>query len=306
MKYAIISDIHGNYPAFKAVLADARAHGADMYLLLGDYLYRYPWVNDLVDELRNLKPACLIRGNGEGYLLNSNEEEMTCEQFKPLYWVCSSILPENLAYLASLPEKAVISHGDTNIYLAHSIDLFYRPTVIGFFHTLNFQDMMKASPISHREYLARGREVLLACPDALADIQALPKGIHLFGHNHLQFHMEYDGRLFINPGSCGMAADWDATAAYTLLSCENGRWTVLERRVEYDLSKVTEELVTSGYHDYAPMWSHAVKLQLLTGKEYFGWLVTHITETAKRMGHTGHPVSDDVWDVAVKTWGYRM
>jgi len=49
MKYAIISDIHGNLFAFKEVLADAKAQGVDMYLLIGDYASSFPWGNDVWD-----------------------------------------------------------------------------------------------------------------------------------------------------------------------------------------------------------------------------------------------------------------
>jgi hypothetical protein len=61
------------------------------------------------------------------------------------------------------------------------------------------------------------RDTLLSLPEALKDIIALDKGVHLFGHNHIQFHMEYEGRLFINPGSCGDSCDFNTSASYDLL-----------------------------------------------------------------------------------------
>ena len=303
MTYAIISDIHGNYPALTATLDDAKAHGADMYLLLGDHTNRFPWANEIIDELRNLSPAHIIRGNGEDYytdLQHVNKEDMTDAQFKSVYWAYNLFTPENLAYLLSLPETITISHVGTGIHLAHSIDLFYRPSVVGLFHTINFHNMMMTSPITHREYLARGREALLACPEAMADIRALPGGIYLFGHNHLQFHTEIEGRIFINPGSCGLPADWDTTAPYILLSYENGRWTVSERRVKYDLNTVIEGIDASGFSAYTPAFSQVLKLQLLSGKEYVGAFITHVLETRKRLDPT--VPRNEAWDIAVKTW----
>lgn len=44
MKYAIISDIHGNLPALLLVLADAAAQGAQQYLFVGDE--RRPFARD--------------------------------------------------------------------------------------------------------------------------------------------------------------------------------------------------------------------------------------------------------------------
>ncbi len=37
MKYAVISDIHGNYPAFSADTNDAIQEFADGFILVGDY-----------------------------------------------------------------------------------------------------------------------------------------------------------------------------------------------------------------------------------------------------------------------------
>ena len=52
MKYAIISDIHGNLPALKAVLEDAKNQNITHYLFAGDYCLSWPWSNaDFLLEL---------------------------------------------------------------------------------------------------------------------------------------------------------------------------------------------------------------------------------------------------------------
>jgi len=305
MKYAIISDIHGNRHAFEAVLADANAQGADMYLLIGDYASNFPYGNDVVEIIRKLKPATAIRGNGEGYFIslkNREPHELTQEQFKPTYWGYLSLSPENLEYMVNLPETAVVTDGDTKIHLAHSMGLFYRSPEIKLFHSYHFRTTMNATPFSHDEYLVRARDALLACPEAVNEIHKLPKGIYLFGHNHLQFHMEYEGRLFINPGSCGETLDWDTRAPYTLLTIDDDGWVVTERRVEYDLNLVVEGLDASGFTAYAPIWSDIMKLDLLTGKDYFHFFVMHVAETGSKMGETELPVSNKAWVTAVATW----
>jgi len=43
MKYAIISDIHGNSFALEAVIKDAREQAAEAYIFLGDYCSALPW-----------------------------------------------------------------------------------------------------------------------------------------------------------------------------------------------------------------------------------------------------------------------
>jgi predicted phosphodiesterase len=307
MKYAIISDIHGNIHALKAVLSDALSHGADYFLLLGDYSSSFPWGNEVAETLRNLKNITAIRGNGEGYFINfqkQNTIDWGCEQLKPVHWAYRSLSKENLDFFAALPETAEIAEGNDKIYLSHTLNnIFYnRSPKLDLFHSYYFRKTMEANPFPRDQYLTRAREALLSRPDVLSDILKLPKGIYVFGHNHLQFHMEYEGRLFINPGSCGEPLDYNTSPAYTLLYRENNIWTVEEKRAEYDVNAVIEGLSTSGYSSYAPEWSNVMKLELLTGKDYFMEFVLHITETGKQLGRSEHPVSNDTFEAAMKTW----
>ncbi|MCL2593623.1 MAG: hypothetical protein FWD82_09695, partial [Defluviitaleaceae bacterium] len=53
---------------------------------------------------------------------------------------------------------------------------------------------------------------------------------------------------------------------------------------------------------YAPIWSNIMEKQLFSAQDYFFTFVLHIVETGRKMGCTSSPVSNDVWDVAVKTW----
>jgi len=302
MKYAIISDIHGNLPAFRAALADAEAHGAGVYLLLGDYTTCFPWGNEVVEAIRKLTSAVVIRGNGEDYFIGYADHKLDLdnEQFKPAYWDYRSLSRENLAYLMALPARAEVPGEE--IYLSHALNIMHHTLSAACFRARDFRAMMEQSPISHREYLALAQETLLSCHEALADILAFPKGVHLFGHNHMQFHMEHEGRLFVNPGSCGQALNFDTRAAYTLLTREGDRWSVQERRVEYDLNEVATGLETSGFSAYAPVWSKIFLRELTTGKCYMTPFVTHLMDTGRAMGQSESPVSQEVWRAAVQTW----
>jgi len=304
MKYAIISDIHGNLPAFEAVLADAREQGVDKFLLLGDYASSFPWGNDVIETIRNLPNAVVIKGNGEDYLINfrNKQNDLTLKQFAPVSWGYKSLSPQNLEYVMNLPPTMKV--GD--IYLYHSLHVFYRTPIVEFFLSNAYREMMNASQFTHVEYIPRATAAILARPDAVADMEALPPGIHLFGHDHLQFHMEYEGRVFINPGSCGEPLDWNTAAPYTILEYKNGVHSIEERRVEYDLQATAQKLRESEYTAIAPVWSRVMELELFTGKDYFMPFVLHLGETGKAMGEEGHPVSDAVFDAACETWDEGM
>jgi predicted phosphodiesterase len=305
MKYAIISDVHGNYHALKAALADAEKQGVDMYLFIGDYSYGFPWGNEVVDAIRGIENKAIIRGNGENYIIDFHDKEQSewnLEQFKPVYWACRTFSKENIEYLITLPESLTITDCDFEINLNHAMGLFYRTPKLEMFYSWNFRQLMTISPFTHEEYLIRAKEELLSRADTFAEIEELPKGIYLFGHNHIQFYMEHEGKVFINPGSCGEALDWSATAAYTILDITDGDYTVSERRVTYDLDAVAKGLRSSGYYDYAPVWSDVMERGLVTGKDYFFPLLLHLIATGKELGLTEFPVSNYVWDKAIQTW----
>ena len=305
MKYAIISDIHGNIHAFEAVLADAVAQGVSQYLLLGDYTSGFPYGNDVVNTMRRLTPCTVIRGNGEGYLIDlmgKDPAELTNEQFKPVYWAYRSLSADNLDYLAGLPESITLEDGGANIFITHQMPLYFRKPKIALFHPGDLRDMMQAAPFAHEAYLARAKAALLDCPEAVAEMDAMPAGIYLSGHNHLQFYMKHGGKLFINPGSCGEPLDWDVRAAYTILTVDEAEWRVDERRVSYDWDAAAEALVQSGFASYAPVWTQIMEMELRTAKDEFTPFVMHLMETAKLMGQVEYPVNNKVWQCAVSTW----
>jgi predicted phosphodiesterase len=308
MKYAIYADIHGNAHALKAALADAEAQDADMHLFTGDYTYGCPWGNEVINIIKSINNAVSVRGNGEDNfikLLNSTDTDWDCEQMKLLYWAYRSFSDENKAFIKTLPKTAEIPSPGGTIRIAHKHHVIYRNPRLDYFHSSYFGKQMKIEPISHDEYLIRGREAILSRPDAASDVMALPKGVYIFGHNHLQFYSDFKGRLFINPGSCGEALDWNTTATYTLLEWANNHWMVTERRVAYDLEATVDAVRASAFYAYSPAWAELIIKQQQTGNDCYTPFLTHLWETGTLMGNAVFPVGNDVWQEAVKTWKYN-
>jgi predicted phosphodiesterase len=304
MRYAILSDVHGNLHGLKAVLEDARMNSADKFLLLGDYFLDCPYPNEVIEIIRSLSGAVVIAGNKDEYLLRLSEEVLNKNQMAAARWNLSCLTAENRAYLLSLPETLAISDQGTDIRLMHSSDIFYRFPRIQPFYSSWFREEMKKAPFSHDAYLAFAFEALMSRQDALDKIEALPKGIYLFGHNHLQLYAEFRGRLFINPGSCGTPLDCQATAAYTLLDIEGASYQVIERRVSYDIHEAVEALQSSDFASEAPEWRKIVEKVLHTGQDCFHLFLTHVYETANQLGDTSYPVADPTWEHAASTWDF--
>ena len=75
MKYAVISDVHGNLDALEGVLADAARQSADAYLFTGDYCLSLPFPEQVVRRIAGLEHACVIRGNEEQYIEKMQGED---------------------------------------------------------------------------------------------------------------------------------------------------------------------------------------------------------------------------------------
>jgi predicted phosphodiesterase len=192
---ALIYDVHGNLPALEAVLGDARAAGADRYLLGGDYALFGAWPRETVGRLRELD-ADWIRGNGERWTAAPEEAP---DQVQAAIARCRQLLgAEVLDELARLPET-LSGHGTLYCH---------------------------ASP---------GSDMVSFFPDPTEDEDELLRGVEarrlVFGHTHLAFTRRAGKIELVNPGSVGMPFDGDPRAAYGLV----GRGGEVElRRVGYD------------------------------------------------------------------------
>lgn len=68
MRFAIVSDIHGNLPALNAVIEDAEKNDIDSFIFAGDYCLSNPYPDECISRIRNLDNKYSIRGNEEKYL----------------------------------------------------------------------------------------------------------------------------------------------------------------------------------------------------------------------------------------------
>ncbi len=57
-------------------------------------------------------------------------------------------------------------------------------------------------------------------PQNLGDVQVI-----VFGHSHKYFEQTIDGRLWLNPGSCGRRR-FDQEISFAVMKIENGMWSV--------------------------------------------------------------------------------
>jgi predicted phosphodiesterase len=231
VRYALISDIHANLPALRAVLGDIRDRAVDATYHLGDLVGYAPWPNETVALLREVQiPG--IAGNydstvGTNYhhcgcrYEDPKQEEQSHRSFE---WTKAHTTDEVKQYLAALPFRI-----DLKPLGGHAAG----PSVV----------LVHGTPTLNTLYWTEDR------PDSfcikMAQLAAAKRGdVIAFGHTHKPWHREVDGIHFVNTGSVGRPKDGDWRAGYVVLDV--GATARVEFvRVAYDIDEAVRAILAS-------------------------------------------------------------
>lgn len=234
MRILILSDIHANSTALETALTKA-AGCWDLAVCLGDVVGYGPDPAEVSEKIRSVAGAC-IRGNHDKAVAGI----MSTEDFNPVAksavdWTRSQLSPEQLRWLANLPQGPMQSNG---LVLVH-----------GAFH-------------DEDEYVFTPAQALEGLLDSTADVT-------FFGHTHHQggfayldsnlevlqirprpneffapLRIEPNKRYLLNPGSIGQPRDADPRAAFAIADLSNN--TVEFWRVPYEVGKVQSRMRKAG------------------------------------------------------------
>jgi predicted phosphodiesterase len=233
MRYALISDIHGNLPALEAVLRNISEQSdvAATYHL-GDLVGYGPLPNETVELLR-ARGIPGIAGNYDstvaaGYKhCGCKYEDKQQENLSHLsyQWTLRHTNDEVKRFLGGLPFRI-----DIRPLGGHCAG----PTVT-LFHGNNVLNTVYVHADRSDEFLEKmGRGAGAHAGDVVC-----------FGHTHIPWHRKVSGVHYVNTGSVGRPKDGDWRAGYALVDCSNGVTAVDFVRVEYDLEATADAIIRS-------------------------------------------------------------
>lgn len=263
-RIAILSDIHGDTTALKAVIADARALGATEYWLLGDILLPGPGREDLFELLDAIPITAAVRGNWDDCVLEALDGEYGLEDPQEIQllrltqYLMEGLDPKRIDWLRSLPLVEKKEVNGIRFSLTHNLPEknyggFLRPANV----TENF--------------------------DQLLDDQT---DMAIYGHVHKQL-LRYgsQGQQILNPGTIGMPYfDWEPIqnhrAQYALIDVEEDGMTNLQfRKVAYDYEAELQDAKDKGL-PFIEMYE-----ELRREDNYRGHNIELLTSLIKKYGY---------------------
>ena len=311
MRYAVISDIHGNKPAFDTVLADAKQQGIDDFIFAGDYCLSGPFPDECISTLREIENKVMIRGNEERYLENligKDQSKWTDGQMQISYWNFRNIKKDNLDYLLSIPHKADFLCNGRDIHILHHVDDFIKVSNLeNYFNrsgalALKYGDRKVTSEYHRKQML----DAIEQTPGFIEAISTLADGIYIFGHSHIQWSYKIPDReiYLINPGSCGLPLDCiKNTLPYTILSINDaGDVLIEEQRVPFDMNGYVEKVKQTSQFKEANVWTKVIIKELLNAREHLVFFLKFADEYANEIGDDIRPFTVDTWERAYAEW----
>jgi predicted phosphodiesterase len=210
MRFAVVSDIHGNLPALQAVLAELTTERVDAVLNLGDIVSGPLWPRETAALLMPLAWPT-IAGNHERQALAGHRRMGFSDAFAAVH-----LSPEQRAWIAALPTALHLDGGA--VQLTHGTPAVDHEPLLETI-TLDFgvngnSGIRMATP-----------------PEVLARLGASAAELVLCGHSHVPRVLSIDAQLFVNPGSLGLPAyDHDQPHAHVVESgSPHARWAIVHR-----------------------------------------------------------------------------
>ena len=233
MKYLILSDIHSNREALRAVLSYVKRKHWEKVVFLGDLVGYGADPNHTVDMLRRLRPLVTIRGNHDKVCSGiENGELFNRIALEAAMWTRKKLTRSNLQWLRKLPQGPLVV--DDAFAIAHGTPIDEDAYIFGEIEALNVFRRTEA-PLcffGHSHFPV----IFGLSPEAVQTVLTVPPVF--------RFRLQPGVRYLVNPGSVGQPRDGNPRASFATYDDETRTVTVY--RVPYRLERAQERILEAG------------------------------------------------------------
>ncbi len=209
-RLAVMSDIHANMPALRAVIDDLLSQEVDHVIVAGDIINWGPQSVAVLERILS-EGWALIRGNHELYLLDANTPREP-DLWKQHGYTLPSYLRKTIKgrlfnVIAALPDTLQLRYPDA--------------PPVRVYHGTPGNPWVGIYPATTEDQI---RELLKGVEETTV----------ILAHTHLTLDRQVDDWHILNPGSVGNPLDGEPAAKYMILNGDAEGWKAELRRVDYD------------------------------------------------------------------------
>lgn len=221
MRYGIITDIHNNSTALRAVLKQLDQMNCGNIICCGDIIGIGPDPEGTVQEMIRVPGLISVQGNHETYLLEGmptdwpNEENMSFGEMEHHRWEHGLLSEESVAFLRGLPKR---------------IDFIAEGLRISVMHSCIDQNGHYSGSVRNP-----------TASDLSTMFHDVKSDIVIYGHDHAPNIFRGD-KLYINVGSLGCPSKAHNIARAGVLDVENGKAAISLMEVLYDVDEVIRQI----------------------------------------------------------------
>jgi diadenosine tetraphosphatase ApaH/serine/threonine PP2A family protein phosphatase len=256
MRLAILADIHGNLPAFEAVLYHISQQKVDQIIVAGDMVVGAPDSKACLELAMSL--GCpILRGNHERYIAHygtpNGSPRWATEQYAPLQWAVAQFSEQECKWMAQLPPGLRIPEAP-DLFIVHASERDDHDTIEPHTPELKLKDMF---PMAQESYIVRA-------------------------HNHYGQVRIWEKGYIITSGSVGLPLDGNPTAQYLLLDKNQTGWKIQHQSVPYNIEAAISRFYDTNYFSSAGPMGRLFFRELITASQQIVPFLRLYTQWSKK------------------------
>ena len=254
MRYAILSDIHGNLEALTAVMEKCSMLEIDKYIFLGDVVGYNGNPKECMDIVRSLDIAGAVKGNHDEYAANNDD---VLESFNPhakaaVLWTKSQLSLDDRAWLTNLPMRQTLK--GTFITIVHAT--LDSPEAWGYIFdehhardNFNYQ-YTQVCFCGHSHFpVAFEKKQVVFSGNAIEELHewrsiSIPEVNDFTVENSVTIKLKVDCKYLFNVGSIGQPRNGDPRASFVIY--DSDMLSLTRYVIPYDIASAQEKILNAG------------------------------------------------------------
>lgn len=282
MLWCVLSDVHGNAVALKAVLNDLRKYNIAGIIGLGDYIGECG-ESEKVLELLQENNVMLVRGNREEALVqlwnNTNPQIEKSLQFKCGALISKQVKKTFYDTIVQLPMTISLQMGLQKALFTHGTQ-----------H--NISELVYPSDIELMDNI----------------LENMDEDVFANGHSHMSWKHTRGMKLGFNSGSVGLQHDGvPGQASYALLEIFEHSYEATIMKTPIDVVELETNMTKSGWMDECGILARLGLDEVKTGQKHILPFVCFAYDYyEKAMGINEGIIPNDLWDAASRAWLLKL